>query len=200
MKALSHINKKKSNGKTKSYKVFFVFIAAFLISLQGYSQTKDYQMIVGTQVDLSFFRSRQQIASLMLGIKTKDSSQVLIGPFIKYFNNDIGHQKTQVGLRAHAHIPIYKNWYAGITANYVINGQFYLKDSNQTTTIYQKSSLTGTFSLGYAVKQNLFIFTGLTFSDYQPLNYYKNKSFPFGTNYGNIGINYNFDLNKKSSL
>lgn len=197
---LTHLNKKKRCGKTRGSNVLFIFVFAFFSNLEGYSQIKDYQVIVGTQVDLSFFRSKQQVASLMIGIKTKDSSQVLIGPFIKYLNHEIGHQKIQGGLRVHAHMPIYKNWYAGITANYVIDGQFYLKDSNQITNIYQKSSLTGTFSLGYAVKQNLFILTGLTFSDYQPLNYYKNKSFPFGTNYGNIGINYNFDLNKKSSL
>jgi hypothetical protein len=185
--------------KKQTLKYFFFYIGIlFCYSPKVNSQEINYKTILSPQIDLSNIKSKQQIASILVGIKAKDSSQILIGPFIKYFNQEIGHNKIHSGIKVFAQRRIIQNWYLGITANYVINGQFYVSDNRQIISISKTSMLGGAFSIIYEVKKNIFVHTSISFSDYQPINYYMSKTSPFGTNFGNIGLSYNIDISNKS--
>lgn len=117
--------------------------------------------------------------AVMFGLTTEKGDQVLVGPAIKSFIPEVGHNRIYAGAKIHTHIKI--GDFTPFLSYEMMWGEYYIygAQKNHDVGIKHTNQGKGVLGLGYAISENFVIFAGASAQDYDPMHYKTTGKSPY---------------------
>ncbi|WP_276360215.1 hypothetical protein [Daejeonella sp. H1SJ63] len=172
-----------------------IILSAFLfLPLLTVGQNNDF--VLAGQIGYSTLSTSSYQTSLMAGIKTENGDQFLVGGLLKRLTEDVGHKQTYVGGSIHAQSDFLGM--APFLSVSFLHGEYYLFNNNSINEVTVKKTIQvyGTVGVGYMLTENLGLFGGYSFTEYNPVKYFKSQTSPYKDGAIKVKLSFNLPFGK----
>lgn len=172
----------------------FILSAFMFLPLLTAGQNNDF--VLGAQMGYSVLSTSSYGTSLMVGIKTEKGDQFLLGGLIKRLTEEVGHKQTYLGGSIHAQSDFFGM--APFLSVSFLQGEYYIFNGNSIDEAIVKKTIQvcGTLGVGYMLTQNLGLFGGYSFTEYNPVKYFKSQASPYKDGAIKVKMSFNFPFGK----
>lgn len=184
----------------KNLKVFKEIIFSAFLFFPLFTAGQNHDFILGGQVGFSTLSTFSYRTSLMVGIKTENGDQFLVGGLLKRLTEEVGHQQTYLGGSIHAQSDFFGM--APFLSVSFLRGEYYIFNSNslEDATVKKTIQVSGTLGVGYMLTQNLGLFGGYTFREYNPVKYFKSQASPYKDGAIKVKMSFNLPVGKAGGI
>lgn len=176
-----------------------VILSAFLfLPLLTVGQNNDF--VLAGQIGYNTLSTSSYQASLMAGIKTENGDQFLVGGLLKRLTENVGHQQTYIGASIHAQSDFFG--LAPFLSASFLHGEYYIFNGNSVNDVTIKKTIQvyGTVGVGYMLTENLGLFGGYSFTEYNPVKYFKSQASPYKDGAIKFKMSFNFPVGKAGGV
>lgn len=182
----------KNENMKENLRVFkeITLLAFLFLPLFTTGQNNDF--VLAGQIGSSALSTPSYQASLMVGMKTENGDQFLVGGLVKRLTADVGHKQTYLGGRMHVQSDFFGM--APFLSVSFLQGEYYTFNDNSINeaTVKKTIQVHGTLGVGYMFTANIGLFGGYSFIEYNPVKYFKSQTSPYKD--GAISAKLSFNL------
>lgn len=155
-----------------------VLLIALLYAISVCSAQDHNDFVVAGQIGTNTLMAKPYDASILLGMKTEEGDQFLIGPQFMRFGGAVGHKQSYWGGRIHAQADML-GVYPFLNVGFLYGDHYLFVSNLKPPTIRQNAQLHGTLGVGFMIKERAGVFVGYGIQEYNPGKYHQRGVSPY---------------------